>query len=74
MKTPNRHPVPPQIRNKMLQIEFDEKDMDIFYEIEQDEDSVSAWLQIIQKAPPEKKILIHQIMNIIKEVTSYEYS
>ena len=69
MKTPHRHPVPPDIRNKMLQIEFDEKDFEIFHEIEQDDDSVFAWLHIIQNAPPEKKVIIHQILNTIKEVS-----
>ena len=53
----------------MLQIEFDEKDFEIFHEIEQDDDSVFAWLHIIQNAPPEKKVIIHQILNTIKEVS-----
>ena len=63
-----KHHVPPHVRMNMIQIEFDEEDKAIFCDAAQDEDEAEGWMKTIQNAPPELKIIVNQIIKIIKEV------
>lgn len=64
----SKHHVPPHVRKKMIQIEFDEEDKAIFFDVAQDEDEARGWMKTIQNAPPEIKIIVNQIIKMIKEV------
>lgn len=59
-------PLSPHEKRSMMQIEFDDDDWPYLLEIFGDEDSASAAVHTIMKAPPEIQILAVQLMSLIK--------
>nr|WP_303666116.1 hypothetical protein [Ruminococcus bromii] len=65
---PHVHALPPHERQKLINIEFDSKDLSTLKKIFGDEDTATAAIEILEYAPPEIQILAIQIMKIIEEV------
>lgn len=59
-------PLPPHLRSGMLQLVFEEEDMVRMTKIFGDIDTACAAMAVLQKAPPEKKILAKQLFQLIQ--------
>ncbi len=65
-----RHPaphMPPHLRQQMIRIEFEEKDLAVFQEAFGDEDTAMAAMDILYEAPPEIQVLAIQILHMIEK-------
>lgn len=73
LKAPHtvHHPLPPpHARAKMPLLEFDERDMKVFKEVFQDEDTVAAAMEIVDNAPLEIQLEVFQTLMMIERMFS----
>lgn len=62
-----KHPLPPHERKRMLAIQFDEKDWEVFNSVFGNKDTASAAVDIVYRAPSEIQILVAQILKMIEK-------
>lgn len=66
-KNPGRHMLPHE-RKALINLEFEEEDMQLFHCIYENEDDMAAVVQVLRDAPPEIQVLAVQLIDMIKEV------
>ncbi len=64
----HHHPLPPHLRERQIQLDFDETDWTVLREVFGDEDTARAAAEIISMAPPEMQVVACQLINMIEEV------